>query len=136
MLDGEGCLEGCPKFLVARKVASTNTLKHKMWVVQKSLLPELPEKWRSASIDAAILEEVPLGCCKEDAWFLDQLIPRTELPIGTMEWVTAVSAQRTLSMPRASLGQQPALPPPTDDAPATSAAAAEAAPASGQGKRI
>ena len=71
-------------------VVSTSMLKQKVWVVAKKSLSELPATIAPFAQDPALLSSLPPDCAAEAFWFLDQAVPRSSLPVGTLEYELAV----------------------------------------------
>ena len=89
-----------------RTAATSSALKQKVWVVPKSQLPEIPAALQKAVLDPSTLDQLPPGLARDEAHFLDQVISRTDLPVGTMEWEVSVGVTKTAK----NLSEQAALP--------------------------
>ena len=78
------------------KVTASSSLKQMLWVVPRQQLPQLPKKWANFVVAASSLRDLPVNLKAEDFWYLDQGVPRSELPCGTMVHETAVSTERSV----------------------------------------
>eukprot|EP00434_Breviolum_minutum_P002808 symbB.v1.2.002468.t1/scaffold99.1/size346285/24 len=92
--------------MVKLTAATSSALKQKVWVVPKAQLPEIPAALQKAVLDPSTLDQLPPGLARDEAHFLDQVISRTDLPVGTMEWEVSVGVTKTAK----NLSEQAALP--------------------------
>ena len=86
---------------------SASTLKQKVWVVFKHITAILPACVSDYVLDPSALQDIPAGIDPGAVWFIDQVVERSTLGRGVLEFVVSVGTSSKAKVSCSSLADGP-----------------------------